>query len=410
MRLIPMNTQPAFSSLRFIALALLAALLGYSTSTALAAGAKVDYEKEVKPIFDARCVKCHGEKRGLGGLKLHNAEALAALEEDGLLVPEDSESSEVFARLILPDDDKHRMPKGGKPLEKGQIETIKNWIDQGALLTSAKAEPKEEIAADADSEEAADKAPPAIDLSAIKVEPATKEVLAEVSKTGASVVTIYAKSPLLSVGFPSRSTAVTNEVVATIAKAGPQVVWLDLSGSEVTDAVAGSLSKFENLVRLHIERTVITDETVKQLAGLDKLEYLNLYGTKVTDASIETLIKLPALKKVYLWQTGVSYDAAKRLMAAKPHLEVSLGWNHPGVVRDRLTSELERISKQRTTAEQEAKDYEAKLAEAQGKLKAASDREAALKKELESLDKPAGDAKEAAKDGAKEEPAKADKA
>jgi hypothetical protein len=131
---------------------------------------------------------------------------------------------------------------------------------------------------------------------------------------------------------------------------------------------------------------------------------LNLYGTSITDAGLESLKPIARLRKLYLWQTKVGYDPAMALQAAAPGREVNLGWDHPGVVKVRLTKELE-------TAKKTAEESTAKAAEAQKQLEAANAEKAAADAKLAEIDKqlkalepaPAAEAKPA--DAAAEKPA-----
>ena len=359
-----------------------------------AAESKVDYAKQVEPIFAARCYKCHGEKKGLGGLRMHTGELIAALEDDGLVVPGDAESSEIYSRLVLPADDKYRMPKGGDPLDAEQIGLIKAWIEEGAVLTSAAAaggEPMEEHADDHGNDQGHDHEAADADEPPSAASP---ESIKKLTDVGASVVPLFAGSTLLSVGFPSQPGEVTDDTVDLIAAIGANVAWLDLGRSKVTDAGAMKLAGLPNLKRLHLERTGVTDACVGTLAGIAKLEYLNLYATEVTDAALAELESAPQLKRLYVWQTNVSFDAAKKMMAAKEGLEINLGWDHPGVVRDRLTRELTAVTERKDVAAREAAEAEQKLADAKTRLESATSREAELKAELEALDKPAEPAEE----------------
>ena len=120
---------------------------------------------------------------------------------------------------------------------------------------------------------------------------------------------------------------VTDQTLETIvalnaADAAQPVAWLNLAGTQVTDAGAESLAKLTELERLHIERTALTDAGLAKLAGLKKLSYLNLYGTQITDAGLETIAQLPNLKKVFVWQTGVSEEAIARFNQDHPKTEM----------------------------------------------------------------------------------------
>lgn len=97
------------------------------------AGARVDYERDVRPILAASCYECHGPDKAKAGLRLNDmAELFAFGAADWLLVPGKPEESELFVRVNLPPDDIDHMPEEGESLTPAQIATLRAWIEQGA--------------------------------------------------------------------------------------------------------------------------------------------------------------------------------------------------------------------------------------------------------------------------------------
>ncbi|WP_165249538.1 PSD1 and planctomycete cytochrome C domain-containing protein [Paludisphaera soli] len=110
-----------------------------ATAMSLAARAddRVDYNRDVRPIFSKNCFACHGPDEGdrKADLRLDlRDEAVKASEErDAALVPGDPESSTALER-ILEADDTLRMPprKAGPRLAEAEVETLRKWVEQGA--------------------------------------------------------------------------------------------------------------------------------------------------------------------------------------------------------------------------------------------------------------------------------------
>jgi hypothetical protein len=117
----------------------------------------------------------------------------------------------------------------------------------------------------------------------------------------------------------------TDKELASLRALAPQTVWLDLSGTGVTDAGLATVAQFKNLTRLHLNRTKISDAGLKRLTGLQQLEYLNLYGTVVTDAGLQSLTSLKKLRTLYVWQTAVTASGLERLRSTLPRLDVESG-------------------------------------------------------------------------------------
>src|ERR1700747_1333477 len=58
---------------------------------------QVDFAKEIKPIFEASCIKCHGRGRTKGDLSIESRETLLKGGESGpAIVPGKSEESRVI--------------------------------------------------------------------------------------------------------------------------------------------------------------------------------------------------------------------------------------------------------------------------------------------------------------------------
>ena len=93
----------------------------------------VDFEREVAPIFAARCIQCHGPKKQKEGFRLDQRAAAFLGGDSGEpgVVPGDVSQSELFRR-IDPADELDRMPPKGAPLTPAEIALIKRWIEEGA--------------------------------------------------------------------------------------------------------------------------------------------------------------------------------------------------------------------------------------------------------------------------------------
>lgn len=96
-----------------------------------AAAGGISFSKEIAPILNTACGRCHGDNDPRGGLQLSN---FAGLEKGGsngpLLTVGNANNSLIMARLTA--NGNQRMPKGGQPLPAGDIQKIATWINQGA--------------------------------------------------------------------------------------------------------------------------------------------------------------------------------------------------------------------------------------------------------------------------------------
>jgi hypothetical protein len=93
---------------------------------------KVDFVRDVQPIFKASCIECHGEKKPKAAFRLDSkAHALKGGIGGKAILPGKGADS-LLVKLLLSTDADERMPRKAAPLPKAKIDLIRAWIDQGA--------------------------------------------------------------------------------------------------------------------------------------------------------------------------------------------------------------------------------------------------------------------------------------
>jgi mono/diheme cytochrome c family protein len=90
--------------------------------------AAISFADEVLPVFQSRCVQCHGPDRIENGVRLDTFTNVMAGSNSGpILIPGDAGAS-VLVQMIVSGD----MPRRGPRLLPGEIETISEWVNAGA--------------------------------------------------------------------------------------------------------------------------------------------------------------------------------------------------------------------------------------------------------------------------------------
>jgi len=362
---------------------------------------KVDFEKQIRPILVEACGKCHGAEKAAAKMRLNTAANIKEKwdADKELIVAGEPDKSELYKRLVLPKDDKKFMPKGGEPLPKDKLDLIAKWIKEGAVLPVAAAVAAADAAKPSAAEEPKKVEKPA-EIPLPKVSPAPKEAIDKLTAAGAQVMPLYAESPLLIVSFAHRNEPAGDTEVALLAGVAEQCYGLNLSDSKASDAGLAPLEGLKNLAELHLERSTITDAGLAHVGKLANLQYLNLFGTGITDAGIENLKGLKNLRKLYLWQTKVNYDPAMALEKETPGLMVNLGYDHPVVMKMRLTKELESAKKQAEEAKASEAKAQQELDAAKKNAEAVNARVTDIEKQLKELGgeaKPEGEKKDGEK-------------
>src|SRR5438093_3107945 len=94
----------------------------------------VSFARDIEPILENSCWKCHGEAMQLSKLDLRTLEgALKGGEKGASIVPGKAEDSRLYRRVA--GLERPAMPMDGK-LTGDQISTIRAWIDQGYVVRS----------------------------------------------------------------------------------------------------------------------------------------------------------------------------------------------------------------------------------------------------------------------------------
>ncbi|AMV26539.1 Planctomycete cytochrome C [Gemmata sp. SH-PL17] len=97
--------------------------------------AKIDFNRDVRPILSNYCFACHGpdEKTRKAKLRLDTREGAIAAS----VVPGKPDASELITRLTASPDDASVMPpsKTGKKLAPREVEILKQWVKDGATYS-----------------------------------------------------------------------------------------------------------------------------------------------------------------------------------------------------------------------------------------------------------------------------------
>jgi len=91
-----------------------------------------DFERDIRPILEARCVSCHGPKQQESLLRLDTrGQALRGGMSGAVIVPGKSQDSPLVQHLT--GELKPRMPHEKPPISGAEIARIAAWIDAGAI-------------------------------------------------------------------------------------------------------------------------------------------------------------------------------------------------------------------------------------------------------------------------------------
>lgn len=104
-------------------------------------GHAVDFHKEILPIFETKCFRCHGNGESKGRLALDADLISKHIRSSGQINPGNADRS-ILVEMLVTDDTEDRMPKNKPPLPANEIALIKAWINEGAKVEMSADEPE----------------------------------------------------------------------------------------------------------------------------------------------------------------------------------------------------------------------------------------------------------------------------
>jgi hypothetical protein len=96
-----------------------------------ASPARVDFVRDIQPIFEASCVQCHGRNKSKGGFSLETREDFIYGGDTGSPAEVGKSGESLVIKLVAGLDPETVMPKKGKKLTAEQVGVFRAWIDQG---------------------------------------------------------------------------------------------------------------------------------------------------------------------------------------------------------------------------------------------------------------------------------------
>ena len=93
----------------------------------------VDFGKQIAPIIEQHCVRCHSPGNSKGDVSLATLDDLKSNE---YVVAGDADGSYLIELVTSQDGEPPAMPKEAKPLSDDEVALLRQWIEQGAKWPS----------------------------------------------------------------------------------------------------------------------------------------------------------------------------------------------------------------------------------------------------------------------------------
>jgi uncharacterized membrane protein/mono/diheme cytochrome c family protein len=282
------------------------------------------YDGIVEPVLAQKCMQCHNEKKKKGDFQLHTIEALMKGGKNGkAIVAGDPDHSEFIRRILLDKgDEKHMPPKGKSQLTQPEIDLLSWWVLHGVSTSQSVKEVSandtiRKFLSDAEKQSAG---PAAMDTIA----PADASGITALKKINVAVVPLSSSTHFLELNMVNDPSFVDKDA-PLLQKISPQVMWLVLADTKITDAGLELLKSCSNITRLNLKNTSITNASISLIGQFKKLEYLNIVGTKIDDAGLLNLTPAPTLKKIFCWQSDITPNGVMAFQKKYPNIEIDFG-------------------------------------------------------------------------------------
>jgi uncharacterized membrane protein len=276
------------------------------------------FEDVVHPMLERRCGGCHRKGKRKGELIVTAYEELMKGGKHGaVIIAGKPDESELYRRITLDPSHEDFMPTDGKtPLTRMETEMIRWWIEKGnaakeTKITSVK-EHESMLPVIAIVLELPGVSPlPETDIAMLRpvnpLIPTTTDMAAvdNLRRKGLSIRIMLHAPIMLDVTLPSASGIAMQEIQKDLNAVEKNVIWLNLSDNNFTEADLSILENMTNVEKLRLERNPIGDGVVDLLSKLKHLEALNVNETRLTEDGLARLRQHPCLKRIYTWKTFV---------------------------------------------------------------------------------------------------------
>ena len=264
------------------------------------------FEQVVQPILNSNCKGCHNPRNSKGELDLSSWEGVQKGGENGAIFHlANWKESGLYSRLVLPlEDEDHMPPKEKRQPKKEEIELIRLWLEKGAspTLTLGQAQPELKILDPFFLTEEITFYP--------EIQPslASEDSISFAKAKGFYIEPVFIGSAFLKVScinFPE----FTDADLKSLMGIRENIAYLDLGGTQGTQAILPSLAQFPNLTILKLNQLEIDGQNLETLSANSHLKWLYLNGTSIQPTQLDKLLQIPKLEKVFAFETPLSQEA-----------------------------------------------------------------------------------------------------
>jgi cytochrome c553 len=103
-----------------------------SLHAAATSAPKINFKKDIQPIFVGRCQVCHGSQMQMNGLRLDRRDDALKGGYGGVVITPGESAASKLIQMVTGQIEGKMMPPTGEQLAEKEIDLLRAWIDQGA--------------------------------------------------------------------------------------------------------------------------------------------------------------------------------------------------------------------------------------------------------------------------------------
>lgn len=276
----------------------------------------VSFERDILPIFEARCIECHGESKSRASLRLDTL-GHAMQAEPWVLSIDDPDQSDLLMRVRMNAKDEGAMPPKGERLGAEEVAVIESWIRSLSVdaIDGAETVPEEmQNGFEGSDGVGAEPGPSWTDEQAAAI--------TELRARGARIEPISVSSAELDVDLSRMEPPCDSTVLRKLAPLLGRVERLNLSEGKVRDADIDWLMSATAIRWLNLDRTSVGDGCAASLAEMPALGVVILTSTQLSDTGVRELARSRSIERVYGADSRVTEAGA---LSVSESIEVVLG-------------------------------------------------------------------------------------
>jgi len=279
------------------------------------------YEKAIAPIFEQKCVSCHGTEKVKGKLQLNTPEFIIKGGKEGnLLNSVNNKEALLLQRIHLPNaDEKHMPPDGKLQLTLEELNLFNRWVKAGGDF-------KKKINELAKTDTLALLA---LAYKAPKKGDDNKSIAPDLLAYNTSYCTVsysYYGSDEIFVDFFQGSFYKT-ESLKKLAPIKEKVASLNMQGMPLTKENINIISSCSNLRKLNLNYTKISLNELLPLKSLLKLKNISICGIDLNPTTLAAFIEKSPFTIVHIWNNKAVEKDYANLMTNNKKTKIIIGDN-----------------------------------------------------------------------------------